>query len=467
MDYRQKIDLTGVMSELIAENLLYDNTSGKKSQFFQAIANIGFLKDKITFILENDLLSMRLEQKFELLKEAYEKRKIEIPKRQVKPAEFLSFEHFLVFDYKGNHKTDCISKEELFLYLNQGRADELSSFAILGIDLKISPDNEVKIIEVNGSDMGMKGFAASCAEYNDKGEEYLTDRLKPSQLEEFASDELIFNPAKRFLCSHLLSIGLSPLVYINWKLRSSGIYSNHLKSAIVYSLEKTDLFSEEEKFSILMDLLRGMPVSEFLAKEFASFGEKYNDIADLFLKTERILEVKRLTDLFFRNIRDVKQRTYQFTSKGFSELVESENPEYVVIKPNCGYHGKDIRIIEPRKAKATSVIVFDKSFVAESFVESKPILSLKDGRYHDGCMRYAAVAEKEKNGNIKIYHFGGYWRLCPKSFSNNADLDAMTANLARGAFPQRASDKDLDLIRKTIDEKIPIFYRDLLSVISS
>jgi hypothetical protein len=97
--------------------------------------------------------------------------------------------------------------------------------------------------------------------------------------------------------------------------------------------------------------------------------------------------------------------------------------------------------------------------VAESFVPSKPIFSAKDGQHHDGCMRYVLFVEEDKKGQIKLYHFGGYWRLCPHPISEDLDIDGMRANLAQGAIADRVSAEDMQTVRTAIERDIPIFYK--------
>ncbi len=109
---------------------------------------------------------------------------------------------------------------------------------------------------------------------------------------------------------------------------------------------------------------------------------------------------------------------------------------------------------------------FTTQFVAEPFVQSKPIFCEKDGQNHDGCMRYVVFVEEDKKGKIKPYHFGGYWRLAPNPITESLDLDAMRANLAQGAIAQKVSDSDLNIVERALNRNIPLIYRNLVDRIN-
>ncbi|MEK6808494.1 MAG: hypothetical protein AABY14_02305, partial [Nanoarchaeota archaeon] len=106
-------------------------------------------------------------------------------------------------------------------------------------------------------------------------------------------------------------------------------------------------------------------------------------------------------------------------------------------------------------------------YVCEEFIPSKPIYSGKDNTFHDGCMRYILLVEESKDDSLKLYHFGGYWRLCPEPLRNYTSIDAMRANLCKGAIPQKVSKNDLNFIRTNLEKIVPIFYRNILSYIRS
>ena len=74
------------------------------------------------------------------------------------------------FKYLLENRTDDIPKENEEYDLSESpvpsRLDNLASFAILGIDIKITPQGEVKVIEINGANSGMKGFAKVGVDYD-------------------------------------------------------------------------------------------------------------------------------------------------------------------------------------------------------------------------------------------------------------------------------------------------------------
>lgn len=176
---------------------------------------------------------------------------------------------------------------------------------------------------------------------------------------------------------------------------------------------------------------------------------------------EKILNDKLRCDEFFDECRKIKPRTYEYTEPNFQRLVQTEQPKYVVIKPRNGARGEGLVIVPaislPRDRPTPSY-----GLVVESFAQSKPILSTKDEQLHDGCMRYVLFVEEDKQGQIKLYHFGGYWRLCPSPMSDGLDINGMRANLAQGALAEKVSSEDFRTTVEAIDRDMPVFYKSLI-----
>ena len=130
-------------------------------------------------------------------------------------------------------------------------------------------------------------------------------------------------------------------------------------------------------------------------------------------------------------------------------------PEFIVVKPRYGSRGVGVNIIPSSEAG-------ESKSVAEPFVPSKKLWCPETEKYHDGCMRYVVLVEKPKNGAMRIFHFSGYWRLCPKPISEYGAVDAMRANFCQKAIPVKASDKDLELARTSVESFVPTFYNSMV-----
>ena len=76
-------------------------------------------------------------------------------------------------------------------------------------------------------------------------------------------------------------------------------------------------------------------------------------------------------------------------------------------------------------------------------------------------MRYIVIVNSDVR-DISIKHFGGYWRLSPKSVSSGDLAGRLIANYSNGAIPEFVSDEDIELVEGVIDEFLPVLYRRLL-----
>ncbi len=302
--------------------------------------------------------------------------------------------------------------------LEMSLATRLSSFAILGIDLKITPKDDCKIIEVNGIHSGMKGFglAGVVPVMHAPDDSYL---LPPPSSE--------FNACERSV-QYYLALNLGTKV----------------AHFIVKHLEEMD-FQPSYLARYIDDLTREN-----------ALDQASRPLAEMLFGIEQILQDKLQTDAHFQNAREWKPKTYAT----IQELLKAETATYIVRKPQKGMRGVGVEILGTDNLDE---LTEKPETVVESFVYSKPILHDAQGTYHDGCMRYIIVVEDcITSGKIELTHFGGYWRLCPLPIEQYGHIDSMRANLAQGAIAQRASSEDLEIVQKSVDAFVPLFYRSLV-----
>ncbi len=306
-----------------------------------------------------------------------------------------------------------LSLQDLELML----VNRLSSFALLGFDIKLNESEEPKIVEVNGIHSGMKGFQLA---------EVTPAMYVPDDYAGLPPPSPDFNPCERVVQYYLsLHLGSNGLHYIVKHLEKMGLQASYL--------------------------------SYFISDPgHAPLDHASQPLAETLVGIEQILQDKLEVDTHFKHLRSWKPKTYAT----IQELLKTESPTYIIRKPEQGKRGEGIEILE---ADTFEGISEKPETVVESFIHSKPLLYPAQGTYHDGCMRYVVVVEDSiTTGEIEITHFGGYWRLCPLPLDEYGHIDAMRANLAQGAIAQRASSQDLRLVRDAINTFVPSFYRSLV-----
>lgn len=326
--------------------------------------------------------------------------------------------------------------------------DDLASFAIMGIDVKITPEGEVKIIEINGLNSGMKGFQRAKVEYdpNDNtNKENFMQNLLTSIRDELKSKYDSSNPCEDALIRRLKSYGERQVAYIGSELLLNGQSDSRFEGADV-------LFEDDDFFS----------------NKYFSFDEihpcwktQYGEIAATLVDIEKTLSNKGETDKLLEDLREYKPRSYDYTEDGLDKLVEEENPNYVVIKPKEGARGDGVSIVRLDQLNQEE-LPYNLNYVVEPFIESKPIHSFETGEEHDGCMRYVVLVEERKTGEINISHFGGYWRLSPRPINEYGNLEAMRGNLAQGAYSERLSSEEKELVKGAINDFLPQFYQRMV-----
>ncbi|MBI4142093.1 hypothetical protein HY484_04160 [Candidatus Woesearchaeota archaeon] len=314
------------------------------------------------------------------------------------------------------------------------RIDELESFAMLGLDVKITPDDEVKIIEVNGIDSGMKGFTKAQVSYND----FLHSIGKKSFLTALFQKDYGCETA---LKEHILHLGVAQIAYISAYLHIRGKNAGGRIPGAGLVLSNAD-----------------EPPHRSLEHIHPEWHKKYSRFGRALMRHERFLEDKLLSDYFFRNCRNIKTPTELYDEKGLERVLKNE-PEFIVIKERFGYGGYGMHVLHEEDTEKKPQ--FSGKHVVEAFVPSKPINAKFDGKQHDGCMRYVVFVEQEKSKKIVLHHFGGYWRICPEPVSNIRDIDSMRASLTQGAIAQKATKKELRQVYSAVEQNIPVFYKTM------
>lgn len=308
--------------------------------------------------------------------------------------------------------------------------DELASFALLGVDVKITPDNKVKIIEVNGSSCGMRGFAQAGVTY--------ASFLRTIGFDGVTADQSY--SCEIAAATHIHSLGIPVLAFIA-------------------AMAPEDIHFTPERFPYRYDVPTGF--FGWLDRH-GGWKKKYKELMKTVYAIERTLPDKLLCDRSFRDCRDVKVRTHICSHNGWYALKEEHDPAYVVAKPQNGCMGEGIKIWRAEEVPLLidRVVNWTEHYVLEPFIASKPIKFGNED--YDGCMRYVVFVEEKKDGALNLFPFGGYWRLCPLPMRKYGERNAMCANLSANALPARPSNDELVLVTNELKNTIPVFYRRLM-----
>jgi hypothetical protein len=299
----------------------------------------------------------------------------------------------------------------------------LRSFSVYGLDFKIDPHGDVKLIEANGINSGMSGFAAT-------------------RSNALAEANQLYR-ADRALEHHLHLYGSKHLAMIGTLLCQFGM--ERFRLPII-----KDLCLELLKVKVGLNPAHKIPVPHQDWQECAS------GFASHIFLLECVLSSKSAIDAWLEPVRQYKPRSYHFNEEGIAEFKKNEkDARYAVLKPDDGGGGQDVTVI-PASQLTVHIAKPPLARLIEPFVESTPIFCDKTLRTHDGCMRLVVVAERGKDGSLAYRHFGGYWRLCPLPIESYGELNAMRANLCQGAIALSASDSHLSMVRPVAEQVIGV-----------
>lgn len=347
------------------------------------------------------------------------------------------------------YAVDVLDAMELDRYRSppQGKEkiDSLETLLMAGIDIKITPAGEVKVIEINGYQSGMKGFEEAGVPF----EPYMPhDVAHPPAIDAGGEDEA--NPCERAVESYLMGFGSMPLHFI------AGLLMNGDAVKPFPLIDGIDWIEPYLRHRLVQPAWVPADLKEGMAMD-PGWYDRYGRMARFIDGIEHVFEDKYATDALFANCRSFKAQSRVLSQESIEGLLSSGNVGYAVLKPRRGMQGDGIEIVEARKLRGWKR--FEEDYIIEPFVVSKPISAERDGLSHDGCMRYIICCHESKKGKFAIRHVGGYWRLAPRAMADVGSIGAMRANLAKGAWPQRVSREDLVRAGTAVEEFFPLIYR--------
>lgn len=346
------------------------------------------------------------------------------------------------------------------------------TISIFGIDVIITPEQDVKFIEFNGSRLGYKGL------------EELTGRT--------ITKEIIFHLHDNY--------GLPIYLHTRSFFKKSEAIDNLIEMGSVHFFDNIFEKNNSSTNKIISYLPRtslrhfALPAYPHCEENCLGIIWNSNDMWEVIDETQYLvmnphatlpLTTKNTCYHLFKGYGQFRPETIVVTEnnqdRDVEEFLLESSVDTIVLKPADESCGKDVFILQRkditdfsgrkllihpadwyREVRRNAGMLFDEpTVVMEEFIRSKPLYSTQTGEHHAGCMRYVVLVESE-NGNIKITHFGGYWRLAPESLQSSHEQRKNIANYCNGAIAVQPSDEDLELVAKTVNEVVPVLYKRLL-----
>ncbi|MBI4151817.1 hypothetical protein HY496_02500 [Candidatus Woesearchaeota archaeon] len=325
-----------------------------------------------------------------------------------------------------------------------------------GLDLIITPENSVKVIEINGASSGSAGLTELTGRYVDlEMIEYLSHVDLPLyhflNLKTFTFPDNVIELEYDVLKRRNFFRPRAPRYAERFVLPVSPCSSDHLKG-IIWNLGSCSYLFDEQKYLVVNPFaVENTSVDKALSHSLFC-GEI---LAPLRPKTTFVIQDNAQCDI----------SSFRPTS------------EYLVFKPTDESLGRNIVVIPTEELythdgyiKEHPAVTYwrhqqsgyhEPNVIMEELMESKKIENSRTGKLHNACMRYLILVESE-NGEISIRHYGGYWRLTPHPVEDADLTKRFVANYSTGAIPEAVSPADLEIARKSIDQFIPILYRRML-----
>ncbi|MBT3985129.1 hypothetical protein HOD38_00350 [archaeon] len=326
-----------------------------------------------------------------------------------------------------------------------------STTSVLGFDIIITPDRRVKIVEINGANSGSSGLKKLSGGERD-----------------------IYGEMFEYIGS------FSPKIYTAGKLQNSKL------SSFVAELDLNHAFREGVFRQIVPKdrsrfVLPRVPEEQNIeAVIWNHLGDRAIFDEDRFIvinpyAIERATGSKDVMDVLFNGDFGLRPLTHSILVANEEQLVLEQIAEsksdYFVIKPTDGIQGRKVKIFSKQDVLDRGAVELYRSIedgpyhepnlILEELIPSQEIYSDKTGNNHFGCMRYLVVVNSD-DGDMSIKHFGGYWRLSPKSIASGDLAGRLIANYSNGAIPEFVSEEDLALVSGVVDEFLPVLYKRLL-----
>lgn len=332
----------------------------------------------------------------------------------------------------GNNLTQrkIISKirEAEALYYHAEQNDALAAF---GIDLKITPDDKIYLIEINGARVGagaMKGLYGKNP----------NDEIIASIQKDFDLPIEVFGTHHGMEASKLLPTFTDEDALKMGYLRGSENRSGSGRK-ILWNFYGEKLDIDEKRFMVMNP--------QNIEKASYSKSVQHDLLEDL----------------------ACYPRSWSKGSfRDYNEMIESP---YLIIKIPDLDHGLGIKVVSPSEfggafdpAEIREKYSVLPDYIIQEFVPNRLVRSSKTGGLHEACMRLVVLVKKV-GGEVKVEEFGGYWRLASEPWDSDGSIEnRVIANFDRNGLAERITDKDRKLASEFTQQHYPIIYQRLSEV---
>lgn len=318
------------------------------------------------------------------------------------------------------------------------RLDHLKSVMLYAVDVIITPENEVKIVELNGYSSGCEG-----------------------------SRELNLGIDER-IADHFESYGLSQLAFL------ARDCSKERRACPLFHALASGRREDVGRHGYFFPLVQGLEM--LLAGDAGldidrEWGYRYGGLVERTNALRGLEEDKGTTNELFEDERigRFKRRAYDLDDFRYGDLRLDDviDTEFFVMKPSFGSKAKGVRVLRTEDFKEGTYSklkalkkdgLVDSDILIEPFVLSRTVQSSKTGQDHLSCERFYMVVEEKENGNLDMFSLGGYSRLARQPFSEFMNTeDARIAKYARG-FSEELSPQEDALIESALVELFPALY---------
>lgn len=154
---------------------------------------------------------------------------------------------------------------------------------------------------------------------------------------------------------------------------------------------------------------------------------------------------------------------YRGWNTNLERWLDGLSSDFILAKPPRGSCGKGILVLDRKEfRRSAGTTALGLSRLLQEYVESR-LLRDPGGQEHVGCIRHIMILVSDGQ-RLHFNHLPSYWRVSPSPYIHQADYEALTANISRGAFPLPVSHGDCVLVRDMAEQVTGRLVRRILDL---